>query len=362
MPAMARARRLVAMGSLWIVLMSATASIAAADEPGSPSADCPRPVLLGLTCGLDLPLPLPDLPIDLKAATLVPAELTEPVEPLLSLTEELPLAEKLPLAEVPGPVSGALAPPPTEGATVEGAASQPQQSPPTALTEPAVVPRSASAQLEADPGARRDHPTRAIDLGHAIAGRVPDTERPAVVGHSSPMLGGGLSLASQPFAAAVALTLTLGGGASLAADLARGGGGAWAGVVAFNVWLRRQLREARMSQRQLAAFSGVDHSTISRLMSGGREPSLATATKLASALRQLHGMPHAGDYFASLPESSMLATRRVEAALLGDDELDDQDVRELMHAYVTARARRRRERAAAAENGGGTATEGRKRA
>ena len=42
-----------------------------------------------------------------------------------------------------------------------------------------------------------------------------------------------------------------------------------------------------MSQRQLAQQSGVDHSTISRLIRGDRMPSLGTATKLARGLREL---------------------------------------------------------------------------
>jgi len=47
----------------------------------------------------------------------------------------------------------------------------------------------------------------------------------------------------------------------------------------------------------------VDHSTISRLVSGKRAPSLATATKLADALRKLDGIQHVGDYFWRLAES-----------------------------------------------------------
>ena len=53
----------------------------------------------------------------------------------------------------------------------------------------------------------------------------------------------------------------------------------------FNSWLRSQLKEKKMSQRQLALQSGVDHSTISRLIKGDRMPSLGTATKLARGLR-----------------------------------------------------------------------------
>jgi transcriptional regulator with XRE-family HTH domain len=197
----------------------------------------------------------------------------------------------------------------------------------------------------------------ATGLSPASTARPDPNPVAASVGGLQRRIGVSLPVAPQPAAGVVALTLAIGGGGALAVELVRGGGGGFASVIAFNVWLRRQLRETRMSQRQLAAFSGVDHSTISRLMSGERAPSLATATKLTKALHKLGGMPHAGDYFARLADVRELPTRRVEAALLGDEELDDEDVRALMHAYVAARARRRRLRAAA-ENGEAMPSEG----
>ena len=48
---------------------------------------------------------------------------------------------------------------------------------------------------------------------------------------------------------------------------------------AFNEWLRAQLKAKKMSQRQLAQQSGVDHSTISRLIRGDRMPSLAESER-----------------------------------------------------------------------------------
>jgi transcriptional regulator with XRE-family HTH domain len=114
-------------------------------------------------------------------------------------------------------------------------------------------------------------------------------------------------------------------------------GSGWAGAVVFNVWLRRQLRERRISQRQLAHMSGVDHSTISRLIGAGRTPSLETATKIARALR----VPEEdiGRELGFTRERPPLPLQRVESALRGDDELDESDVRVLMDAYL---ARRRR--------------------
>ena len=110
----------------------------------------------------------------------------------------------------------------------------------------------------------------------------------------------------------------------------------------FNAWLRGQLKEKKMSQRQLALQSGVDHSTISRLIKGDRMPSLGTATKLARGLREISDEAEGPAYFASLNTRAVLPTSRVEYALRGDDALSESDVRELMQAYITLRARRGR--------------------
>jgi transcriptional regulator with XRE-family HTH domain len=108
----------------------------------------------------------------------------------------------------------------------------------------------------------------------------------------------------------------------------------------FNSWLRSQLKEKKMSQRQLALQSGVDHSTISRLIKGDRMPSLGTATKLARGLREISDETEGPAYFASLNQRTVMPTTRVEYALRGDDSLTEADVRELMQAYITVRTRR----------------------
>jgi transcriptional regulator with XRE-family HTH domain len=110
----------------------------------------------------------------------------------------------------------------------------------------------------------------------------------------------------------------------------------------FNAWLRSQLKEKKMSQRQLALQSGVDHSTISRLIKGDRMPSLGTATKLARGLREITDDAEGPAYFASLNARPMLPTTRVEYALRGDDSLTEADVRELMQTYIAVRTRRLR--------------------
>ena len=110
----------------------------------------------------------------------------------------------------------------------------------------------------------------------------------------------------------------------------------------FNSWLRSQLKEKKMSQRQLALQSGVDHSTISRLIKGDRMPSLGTATKLARGLREIRDETEGPAYFASLAARQLLPTARVEYALRGDESLTEADVRELMQAYIGVRNRRLR--------------------
>jgi transcriptional regulator with XRE-family HTH domain len=123
----------------------------------------------------------------------------------------------------------------------------------------------------------------------------------------------------------------------------------------FNSWLRSQLKEKKMSQRQLALQSGVDHSTISRLIKGDRMPSLGTATKLARGLREIHDEGDGPAYFASLTTRQLLPTARVEYALRGDDALTEGDVRDLMQAYISVRSRRLRDNGSA-PNGAPTAT------
>lgn len=97
-----------------------------------------------------------------------------------------------------------------------------------------------------------------------------------------------------------------------------------------------------MSQRQLALQSGVDHSTISRLIKGDRMPSLGTATKLARGLREIQDESEGPTYFAGLAARQMMPTSRVEYALRGDELLTETDVRELMQAYIAVRSRRLR--------------------
>lgn len=109
---------------------------------------------------------------------------------------------------------------------------------------------------------------------------------------------------------------------------------------AFNEWLRAQLRVKKMSQRQLAQQSGVDHSTISRLIRGDRMPSLGTATKLARGLREIREDADAPQYLGLVTNGTQNPTARVEYALRSDDVLTDAHVRQIMEYYLAVRMRR----------------------
>ena len=109
---------------------------------------------------------------------------------------------------------------------------------------------------------------------------------------------------------------------------------------AFNEWLRAQLKAKKMSQRQLAQQSGVDHSTISRLIRGDRMPSLGTATKLARGLRELREDADTPQYLGLVASGSTNPTARVEYALRADELLSEAQVRQIMEYYLAVRMRR----------------------
>jgi transcriptional regulator with XRE-family HTH domain len=109
---------------------------------------------------------------------------------------------------------------------------------------------------------------------------------------------------------------------------------------AFNEWLRAQLKAKKMSQRQLAQQSGVDHSTISRLIRGDRMPSLGTATKLARGLREIRDDSDAAATLGVVSAGPQNPTARVEYALRADDALTEPQVRQIMEYYLAVRVRR----------------------
>jgi transcriptional regulator with XRE-family HTH domain len=109
---------------------------------------------------------------------------------------------------------------------------------------------------------------------------------------------------------------------------------------AFNEWLRVQLKAKKMSQRQLAQQSGVDHSTISRLIRGDRMPSLGTATKLARGLREIREDSDTSTALGVVSVGPQNPTARVEYALRADEALSEAQVRQIMEYYLAVRVRR----------------------
>src|SRR5512144_2161700 len=109
---------------------------------------------------------------------------------------------------------------------------------------------------------------------------------------------------------------------------------------AFNEWLRTQLKAKKMSQRQLAQQSGVDHSTISRLIRGDRMPSLGTATKLARGLREIREDSDTSSTLGVVSVGPQNPTARVEYALRADEALSEPQVRQIMEYYLAVRVRR----------------------
>ena len=107
--------------------------------------------------------------------------------------------------------------------------------------------------------------------------------------------------------------------------------------VQFRDWLTVQLRARRMSLRQLAHRSGVNVSTVSRIVRGERRPTLRTAVRLAKVVRENADESSAIRFFGALTAESLDPVRDVERALRGDGMLDDDDVRKVMQVYLTAR-------------------------
>lgn len=82
----------------------------------------------------------------------------------------------------------------------------------------------------------------------------------------------------------------------------------WDALHDFRRWMRRRMATRGITQRQLATRSGVDHSTVSRLIGGSRQdPLLSTALKLVEALLT-------EDELASLGETEL----ELDARLIGE--------------------------------------------
>jgi transcriptional regulator with XRE-family HTH domain len=102
----------------------------------------------------------------------------------------------------------------------------------------------------------------------------------------------------------------------------------------FASWLALQLRMRRLSHEQLARRSGVHRSTITRLVSGQRRPTLETARRLVAALG---GAAEAAILGSAAAPDAADPIARVERALRGDRQLSDDGLRHVMRAYLAAR-------------------------
>lgn len=112
--------------------------------------------------------------------------------------------------------------------------------------------------------------------------------------------------------------------------------------VAAGPWLRIELRRRRISQRLLAQRAGVDHSTIARIISGNRSPSLDTLAKLAHGLRILDAdvaalLDLVTTGTADDERSADQFARAFEAAVRADPMISERDVRALLAQYRAAR-------------------------
>jgi transcriptional regulator with XRE-family HTH domain len=116
----------------------------------------------------------------------------------------------------------------------------------------------------------------------------------------------------------------------------------------FRHWLELEMKSRGLSSRQLAASSGVDHSTISRLLYGDRSPSLETATRLARAI-EAPGSPGIIPPVLDERPGATSGLGRVEETLRADPALSHAQVRRIME-YSKA-VRRQRQGGSARQSG-----------
>jgi len=361
-----RVFRLVAVASLFAFVLTARTVMPTHAYAGDQAADStPADVDVSPTdLGEEPPSP-PDPPADPPPSDTPPTEVlaTDPTvaaePPPADIVEPAPAdpppADAVEVVEPPTDPPVAAEPPPADA--VEPGSIDPAESDST-LSPVHDLATSIADSADSDPSAAEPAPSvRSIHRSPKPVPPVADdpaqtAKAPlsAIVRTLARSMDGGPDLPAHAIALDTAVVGIAAGlmatnhapsSVAVAIEFGRAGGG-WAGAIVFNLWLRRQMRERRMSQRQLAALAGVDHSTISRLLRHGRAPSLETATKLAGALRQVpreQAEPATADFFERTPEETVFPARRVELALRADELLDDEQVRRLMNIYLDARRR-----------------------
>lgn len=101
----------------------------------------------------------------------------------------------------------------------------------------------------------------------------------------------------------------------------------------FREWLARKIKTRGLSHTQLALLSGVDRSTVGRLLAGDRSPSLDTAVRLVGALDD-EALP---TVLARLGRRANHPTR-VAQALSEDPQLSETAEARLMRCYRELRS------------------------
>jgi transcriptional regulator with XRE-family HTH domain len=96
--------------------------------------------------------------------------------------------------------------------------------------------------------------------------------------------------------------------------------------------IREQLRIRRWSVRHLARRSGVDHSTISRILGGERMPSITTVRKVAAAFDSSDAA------WQHSPALRPQEVRAVVEALGADPALDAASLSDVVRLYLRLRA------------------------
>lgn len=102
----------------------------------------------------------------------------------------------------------------------------------------------------------------------------------------------------------------------------------------LRAWLTTTLRARGLSHAQLALRSGLDRSTISRILAGGRSPTFDTAARLLQALNYDDMPPSLATVANSLGPAV-----GIERALRADPELDEAQIWEVLRHYRLVRGR-----------------------
>lgn len=96
----------------------------------------------------------------------------------------------------------------------------------------------------------------------------------------------------------------------------------------FRAWLASRIAARGFSHGQLALRSGIDRSTVGRILNGERRPTLDTAVRLVGAL-DADAMPHLFVRLGRLGDPAI----RVEHAVRDDPHLSDANAAKLLRCY-----------------------------